>query len=351
MSRRRWIVISLLLLMRPSGWAADSAVLLQYHHFGSATPAATSVTVEQFEAHLAYLEEHAFAVWSVEQIIGRLQANEPLPERCVAITIDDAYASVFEEAFPRLRARGWPFVIFVSTGAVDQGLATYLTYDQMRTMASGGATFGAHSHTHAFLNRRHADESEADWRTRVTADIETSRRRLREELGAEITLFAYPYGEYNLALEALILSMGLMGFGQQSGAIWRGSDWGALPRFPMAGSYAEIDDFATKVNCLPLPVLEAIPADPQLPADAARPTLRLVLAPGAYREEQIACFASGQGRIAHRWVDRERRVLEITPRADLPLGRSRFNCTAPHTSAGRYYWYSHLWIRGQTHED
>ena len=347
----RLLLVSVVALAGPAALAADSAVILQYHHFGSATPQSTSVTVDQFEAHLAYLEEQDFAVWPLEKIIGRLRAGEPLPERCIAITIDDAYASVYQEAFPRLGARGWPFTVFVSTGGVDQGLATYVTYDQMRAMAAAGATFGAHSHSHAFLIRRKPQESEASWRRRVTADIETSRRRLQDELGSRITLFAYPYGEYDNALKALVLELGFIGLGQQSGAVWRGSDHGVLPRFPMAGTYAEMGSFRTKVNCLPLPVLAATPADPTLPADSGRPVLRLLLAPGAYQADQFACFASGQGRIAHCWIDRAQGLMEITPTSDLPMGRSRFNCTAPHESAGRYFWYSHLWIRGEVHQD
>jgi hypothetical protein len=38
--------------------------------------------------------------------------------------------------------------------------------------------------------------------------------------------------------------------------------------------------------------------------------------------------------------------LTVEGQADLPVGRSRYNCTAPDTE-GRYFWFSQLWIRGE----
>ena len=73
--------------------------------------------------------------------------------------------------------------------------------------------------------------------------------------------------------------------------------------------------------------------------------LRLELGPGNYRVGSIACYVSGQGSVPVRWVDREKRVLEVVAAEPLPLGRSRYNITAAHEDGERYYWYSHLWIR------
>ena len=49
-----------------------------------------------------------------------------------------------------------------------------------------------------------ADEDEAAWRARVSSDILQAQQRLEQELGKVPRWFAYPYGEYDAALRALL---------------------------------------------------------------------------------------------------------------------------------------------------
>jgi len=337
------ILAALRLLSTPVfAFSADSAVILQYHHFGAGTPASTSVTMDQFRGHLDYLKSGGFTVWPVEKIVARLQEGEALPERCVGITIDDAYTSVYERAFPLLRENGYPFTVFVTTEGVDKGFESYMTWDQMREMLSAGAAFGAHGHSHDYLVRRRPGEAGGEWEERVRGDIALSVTRLREETGVSPPLFAYPYGEYDTALKGIVTGLGLAGFAQQSGPLWKGSDFAALPRFPMAAGYADMAQFAVKAQSLPLPVVSALPDDPVLPPGEAPPVLRLTLEPGDYARNTLACFGAAGAGIRASW---EGLSLQITSPEPLPAGRSKYTCTARHLSEDRYFWYSHLWIR------
>jgi peptidoglycan/xylan/chitin deacetylase (PgdA/CDA1 family) len=329
----------------PALYAAEHAVVLQYHHFGDDTPRVTSVTLEQFDRHLEYLAENDYTVWHLEKIVSYLKEGKELPERCVAITIDDAYVSVYEKAWPRLRKYNYPFTVFVPTEGVQKRLKSYLTWGQMREMQKTGVVFASHTHTHDYLVRRLPGESEDEWVDRVINDINTSLEILREELGSVSSLFAYPYGEYNTALKQIVRSLGLTGVGQHTGAIWKGDDFAVLPRFPMAADFADIGEFIVKVRSMPLPVISVEPREPVLPEGETKPVLRLTLEPGDYSRDSLACYAGGQGRINARWVDREKGIVEITPGKDLPRGRSRYNCTVRHKKENRYFWYSHLWIR------
>ncbi|MDY6843005.1 MAG: polysaccharide deacetylase family protein [Thermodesulfobacteriota bacterium] len=325
--------------------AENSAVILQYHHFGKDKPRSTSVTLEQFDQHLSYLERNHYTVWPLEKIVSYLKERRQLPHKCVAITIDDAFVSVYERGFPLLKKKGFPFTVFVPTEAIDKRYGSYMSWEQMRKMIPFGATFASHSHRHTSLIKRCSDETEEGWRERIKNDILLSIKRLKEELGHASTLFAYPYGEYDLALKEIIKSLELIGFGQQSGAIWSGSDFLVLPRFPVSGYYADMGEFITKVRSLPLPVLSAEPENPILSFEASIPKLRLKLGAGDYQLDLIACYASGQGKMQIQWVDRENKILEMMAHRPLPVGRSRYNCTAPHKDGKRYYWYSHMWIR------
>lgn len=327
----------------PPGDHQNSAVIFMYHHFGVSKHPQTNVSLEQFDAHLEHLQQQGYTVWPLQDIINHLDQGKPLPDRTVAITIDDAYLSVYTEAWPRLRQRGWPFTVFVSTDGIDRGLKAYMSWQQMREMQSQGARFANHSRFHDYLIRRQPDEDDTDWRQRIQADIQHSQQRLQQELGQAPMLFAYPYGEYNLALKGLLKKLGYTAFSQQSGAIDANSDRQLLPRFPMAAHFADINSFRTKAATLPLPVSSAQPEEPL--SQQRQPTLTITLHAEKMADiqtQQIRCFISGQGQAPITWLDDTR--FSLTAAQPLALGRNRYNCTAPSKQGGRYYWFSRLWI-------
>lgn len=325
--------------------AADHCVILQYHHISEDTPGITSVTPEQFQLHLNYLLQNDYAVLALEEVVSALRDGAQVPDKCVALTIDDAYSSAYSEAFPRVIRYGYPLTVFVSTDAVDRGLGGFMDWEQMREMHRAGIRFQNHSHSHAHLIRRSADENDEDWEQRVAADIQTAQNRIEAELGTSPTLFAYPYGEYNQALKQIVTSMGLVAFGQQSGPIWRAADFAALPRFPMASLYASMRTFPNKVSSMPLPITGAFPDDPVVPLDEWRPALTLVFTPEAANARQLTCFLNGSPEVSYQWLDQPAGAVVVTPKGRLNVGRNRTNCTLPIAGSERFGWYSHNWIR------
>lgn len=349
--KRYFAVIMAVILTPVFIHGADHAVIIQYHNFGSGLAPETSVTLERFKAHLEELKKNDSAVWPLSKIISNLREGESLPDMCVAITIDDAYRSIYEKAYPLLLKYRFPATVFVATESVDMNLETYLNWEQMREMSKNGITFESHSSSHAYLIRRKKDESPADWEKRVREDITSSIERLESMLGKEVDLFAYPYGEYNPRLREIIKELDLVAFGQHSGAVWRGSDFAALPRFPVSGKYSEIESFRVKIRSFPLPVISEQPESPIIKAGSKPPALRLKLKAGDYISGSIACYVSGQGKADINWIDRENNIIEVSAEDNLPEGRSRYNITALHKDGSRYYWYSHLWITVPAEKD
>ena len=86
--------------------AADSAVMLIYHRFGEDSYPSTSVTIAQLEAHIEHLASGGYSVLPVPETLAAIDAGQPLPERTVGITVDDATRSTFEEAWPRFEEAG-----------------------------------------------------------------------------------------------------------------------------------------------------------------------------------------------------------------------------------------------------
>jgi len=317
------------------------AVIFMYHRFGESKYPSTNITLAQFDEQLDFLKKNHFTVLPLEDIVNALQHNKPLPDKSIGITIDDAYLSVYKEAYPRLKAKGYPFTVFVATGPVDQGIPAYMSWQQMREMQNHGATFANHSRNHDYLIRKKTGETTEAWNRRIRTDLAIAQNRLQEELGLAPALFAHPYGEYNLALMEIVQDLGYTGFGQHSGGVGILSDRRALPRFPVSEAYAEMSAFKTKALSFAMPVVEMQPVNPV--TTEKRPSLTVTLAPSSANMNQLACYI-GNKKMAIRWLEPGKR-FQIQTDNDLPGGRSRYNCTAPDNDSGRYFWFSHPWIQ------
>lgn len=343
----RSLIISILyfLLNVTIAGAADSCVVLQYHHFSSTTPQSTSVTPEQFQAHLDYLKKNDFAVTPLDVVIEAMQAGYSLPERCVSITADDAYESVYTEAFPRLQKYGWTLSVFVNTDAIDKKQKPYMSWQQIRELAGKGVLFENHSSSHDHLIRSKKDEHTDDWEQRILADILLAQDRLTEETDRAPLFFAYPYGEFNTELNRMLRTLGLIAFGQQSGPIWSEGDMYALPRFPMAASYAAMPGFITKVNSLAMPIEAVSPHNPVVELNDWNPQLTLKFKAGSYQKNAVNCFANGSSNVSKTWLSDQADTLQVQMQDKLHVGRNRYNCTMSSRFKGRFHWYSHNWIR------
>jgi peptidoglycan/xylan/chitin deacetylase (PgdA/CDA1 family) len=218
----------------------NQAVILMYHHFGVDKHPSTNVRLAQFEAHLDHLSQAGYQIWPLAKVAEYIRDKQAFPDRVAAITIDDAYQSVYTEAYPRLLKRAWPFTVFVATDGVDHRYRSYMSWQQMREMQNNGVTFANHSASHDYLVRLKQGENHQRWQNRVTEDIRRAQARLKTELGKAPMLFAYPYGEYNTDLANIVAQMGYVAFGQHSGPAGINDDTRALPRFPMAEKFAEL---------------------------------------------------------------------------------------------------------------
>ncbi|MFQ5534506.1 MAG: polysaccharide deacetylase family protein [Sphingomonadales bacterium] len=323
------LLLAMLLMqaaMAPAA-AAGSAVVLIYHRFGEDRYPQTNIRIEQFEAHIAELTSGAYNVVGLPRIVAALKAGAPLPDRTIAITIDDAYRSVYETAFPRLRAAGLPFTLFISTGPVDAGQRGYMTWDQLREMAAHGATIGNHtaSHNHMLTTDESGNAKE----------IAVAGRRIERELGAPATLFAYPFGEYSTQLRTLVEARKFDGaVAQFSGVAHAGSDILALPRFALNEKYGEIGRFRLIVNALPIPVTDVAPTDPLLGTNP--PAFGFSLSEPISGLGALACFPSHMSEPAR--IERLGKYrFEVRFDEPFPKGRSRINCTMPGHD-GRWRW-------------
>lgn len=339
------ILCAVLLLQATS---LRAAVIIQYHHVDDDTPPVTSVTLQQFSEHMQYLADNDFTVWSLAEIIHALKNKNPLPDKVIAITFDDGYKSVLNNAVPLLRKHDFPYTIFINTARIGHS-QEFMSWKQLNQLRQEGASIANHTTVHSHLVRQRDNESYLQWRKRIEKEITQAETVIKRKLGTSPGLLAYPYGEYNSTIRLIARTHGLTGFAQHSGAFNHRVDWQAVPRFAFNQTYAEMQGFADKVNSLPMPLLSAVAIDhrdepleePLIPLHSNRPTLKLTLE-SAELAQRVQCFASGQGRVPGE-VSQATVTLQL--QQDLPVGRSRINCTAPSNQSGRYYWYSHFFMR------
>lgn len=326
--------------------SAQAAVVILYHHVSDSTPKSTSISPAQFDAHMDYLAEHNFKVVPLLELTEKLRKGERLPDKTVAISFDDSYASVYESAYPRLKKRGWPFTFFVNTDAVGTA-KIFVSWDQLREMSRHGVTIANHTTQHNHLPRRKANETAAQWRARISAEISRAQEKIVQEIGVAPSILAYPFGEYDVDIQQIAKQQGYIAFGQQSGALYEGGDLQSVPRFPFGGSFTELDDFIMKVNTRPMPITQLDfyrdknTVQKNLVVGAgAQPWLVLTLEDESLLKK-INCFATGQGAIRVEVVGKQ---LWAQAKQPLKPGRVRYNCTAYAGEKGRFFWYTQQWL-------
>ncbi|CAI4167277.1 Polysaccharide deacetylase [Alteromonas macleodii] len=312
-----------------------NAAILLYHHVSSSTPASTSISPEAFKSHMEYLDAHHTVV-SLQDVVSAIQHNTTLPENAVAITFDDGYANILDNAHPILADLGFPYTVFINPDEIGVG-PKQLTWEQVIAMHNDGVVFANHTLDHLHMLNGEQAMGERAWLEKVWQNVESAEKKIEDKLDISLKYLAYPFGEYNTALANKLKSEGYIGFGQHSGAVGLSSDMQALPRFPAAGPYANLATLKTKLNSLAMPVTQSSHKDPRMTTRNLSSSISLTIDSDDVRLTQVNCFFGGDPIE----TSLEENVLTFTLDETLPVGRSRVNCTAPsNAQSGRYYWYS-----------
>jgi peptidoglycan/xylan/chitin deacetylase (PgdA/CDA1 family) len=130
----------------------------------------------------------------------------------VAITFDDAYAELEQEALPVLARNGQTATIYACPGLLGApsdlvlgggGVhedAALMDAAALRRADAAGFAVESHSSTHPRLTS--LDDA------RLAAEVAGSRSALAEVLGREVRHFAYPFGNYDDRVVAAVAAAG-----------------------------------------------------------------------------------------------------------------------------------------------
>jgi peptidoglycan/xylan/chitin deacetylase (PgdA/CDA1 family) len=305
---------------------SSGAVVTMYHRFGENDYPSTNIRIAQFEEHLEELKNERYRVRPLPEIIKALKTGKPLADHTIAITVDDAFLSVYEHAWPRLKAAGLPFTLFVATGVIDRKVQGYMNWDQIRELNDAGVTIGSQTKSHPHMTTLD--------RQALKRELAESNQRFVEELKEKPALFAYPYGEHSLMVRKAVADAGFeAAFGQHSGVAHGGMDTLTLPRFALNERYGGIDRFRLVTNALPLPVSDVLPKDPLLSENP--PAFGFTLDSSIGNPASLSCFASSEGETHLEYLEQR---VEVRLKQPFPPGRSRINCTMPGPD-NRWRWF------------
>ena len=213
-----------------------------YHRFNETRYPSTNIQLEIFKEQLKIIEDEGIKFIHPKEFEQSLV--EKKKERKILFTVDDGLLSFYKNAWPILKKKQIPFILFINTREV--GAFNYMNWDQIRELFKEDfVEIGNHSHSHEYL----VDES----REVIENDILKSIKIFEEKLGKNSDFFSYPFGEYSSEFKNLIKSLGFKyAFGQHSGVIDETKDKFELPRFPINEKYGEIKRFKTLMKTLPL---------------------------------------------------------------------------------------------------
>jgi peptidoglycan/xylan/chitin deacetylase (PgdA/CDA1 family) len=171
--------------------------ILLYHSLDT-SGAVVAVAPRVFEKHLARLRAGGYTVLPLREALDWLHRGGA--GRVAAMTFDDGYASVQEEALPRLEACGWRATVYAVGDYVGRDndwpgqpafvpRAPLMDWDGLRALAERGWEIGGHTRSHPDL-RGLGPEALED-------QLVQSKRQLERRLGVAVETLAYPYGYHD----------------------------------------------------------------------------------------------------------------------------------------------------------
>ena len=194
-----------------------------YHRFDENKYPSTNIKVNDFLEHLKIIKDENVSFVNPKNFEDELLNKKS--KRKLLLTIDDGFSSFYNKAWPILKEKKIPFILFVSTREV--GLPGYMTWDEIKEISKENyVEIGNHSHSHEYLVNENAET--------IKEDLSKSIELFKKNLGTNSPFFSYPFGEYSLEFKEIVKSLNFKyGLGQHSGVIDETKDLFELPRYPI----------------------------------------------------------------------------------------------------------------------
>ena len=291
-------------------------VSLMYHRFNENQYPSTNIKIDIFKKQIEQINNKKINFIIPSNFDKNF--NFKKERKQILLTIDDAFSSFYENAWPILKKEKIPFILFVSTQPV--GKYGYMTWEQIKEIEKEDFAFiGNHYHSHEYLVEYNFNE--------FKKDIDTSIRIFNNNIGYNPIFFSYPFGEFSLEQKKYISNKFKYGFGQNSGVIDLNKDKYELPRFPINEKYGDLERFNFLLDLYPLEYKKILPEDKFILQNNNPPETIIEFFKDQKNLEKITCFSDegkGWDKSATELIDNK---LYIKFRDKFNFRRGRINCS------------------------
>jgi peptidoglycan/xylan/chitin deacetylase (PgdA/CDA1 family) len=308
-------------------YSNDEGILsIMYHRFNESKYPSTNIQMDIFKQQIEIIKDSNYKFNNPSEFEKKF--STPKIKKEILITIDDAFLSFYQEAWPFLKKNKIPFILFVSTEPVDK--RGYMTWSQIREVESEDFAFiGHHSHTHDYLINETNDQ--------FISDIEKANKIFLKELGYIPNLFSYPFGEYSKFMRNYVSENFKFAFGQHSGVIDLNKDKFELPRFPINEKYGELKRFKSIINYFPLEYKEIFPEEKYLSQENNPPKFQVKFFKEQKNLDNINCYSNEGNKWEKSKTNFSNYTLTIKFREPFMPRRGRINCSL--NDNGKWRWF------------
>ena len=298
---------------------------LMYHRFEENQYPSTNIRIDIFQKHLNIIKQNNFSFLNPKNF--DFEFNKISEKKKILLTIDDAFLSFYENAWPYLKENKIPFILFVSTEAV--GKFGYMNWNQIKEIENEKFAFiGNHSHSHKYLINYNFEN--------FKNDIDKSIKIFKNKIGYNPIFFSYPFGEYSLKQKNYISKNFKFAFGQHSGVIDLNKNKYELPRFPINEKYGDLSRFERLVNFLPLQYNKIIPKDRYIDSSNNPPKMYIEFFNDQKNLNLISCYSNEGNGWNKTNIKLENNKLNIFFADKFKERRGRINCSMKDVEGWRW---------------
>ena len=312
-------------------------ISLMYHRFEENKYPSTNIKILDFKKQLDIINKNKIRFINPKNFEEELKDKKK--QRKILLTIDDGFLSFYENAWPILKEKKIPFIIFINTKEV--GSFNYMNWEQIKELNKENfVEIGNHSHTHNYL----VEETNEV----IKADIQMAINIFKKEIGRNSDFFSYPFGEYSEDFVNIIKSFGFKyAFGQHSGVIDETKNLYELPRFPINEKYGEIKRFSSLIKTLPFKFKKILPEEKYLVDSKNPPEVKIIFYENIKNLQSITCYSNeGDKWRSSQITFTSKNILQIYINEKFIGERGRINCSLRDPS-GFWRWLGVQFVIGE----
>ena len=303
-------------------------ITLMYHRFDEHKYPSTNIQMSEFKKQIELIEELNIKYFDPKNFNKKF--NQVNTEKSIMITIDDGFQSFYQNAWPLLKSKKIPFLLFISTS--DVGKNGYINWDQILEIEKSGlGTIGNHSHSHEYLT----DFTNEN----IILDIKKSINIFQNKLGYNPIYFSYPFGEYSNDLKKITSDLGFkFAFGQHSGVLDLTKNPLELPRFPINEKYGDLERFKFLINLLPFQFKEILPQEKLIINEQNPPDVVISFFDNQKNLNNINCYSNenDKWRKSNLLFLSETKI-RIVIKEKFTTERGRINCSLNDSLGWRWF--------------